>query len=263
MTTVLCAPQWQGSGSSGAPRLMAGARRTAELVAADAWITVPVLDADGEMKAGVRALDVLVENLWLIRQALIGIDDVVVTAGGDCGVDVAPIAAARARYGDRLTVLWIDAHSDLYMPQTLPSGSFHGMVLRTLLGEGPAPLVPTQLLAPEQVILAGVRTGGTAEYEYIENAGLRLYGVEDFEKVLDGLTDPVYVHIDLDVLDPSEFGSTCYPVPDGVTEQQLIDLVSGVDNVIGAAITEHAPSGGNGEAGEAELIRRLGAALHR
>lgn len=263
MTTVLCVPQWQGSGSSGAPRLVAGARRTAELVAADAWVTVPVLDADGEMKAGVRALDVLVENLRLTRKALTGIDDVVVTTGGDCGVDVAPIAAARARYGDRLTVLWIDAHPDLYTPQTLPSGSFHGMVLRTLLGEGPAPLVPEQRLAPEQVILAGVRTGGSAEYEYMEKAGLRRYGVEDLEKVLDGLTGPVYAHIDLDVLDPPEFGSTCYPVPDGVTAHRLIDLVSRLDNVVGAAITEHAPSGGNGEAGEAEVIRRLGAALRR
>jgi arginase len=161
-------------------------------VAADAWVTVPVLDADGEMNAGVRALDVLVENLRLTRKALTGIDDVVVTTGGDCGVDVAPIAAARARYGDRLTVLWIDAHPDLYTPQTLPSGSFHGMVLRTLLGEGPALLVPEQRVAPEQVILAGVRTGGSAEYEYMEKAGLRRYGVEDFEKVLDGLTGPVY-----------------------------------------------------------------------
>lgn len=137
---------------------MAGARRTAELIPADARVTVPVLDADGELKAGVRALDVLVENLRLTRQTLAGIDDLVVTAGGDCGVDLAPIAAARARHGGRLTVLWIDAHPDLYTPQTLPSGSFHGMVLRTLLGEGPAPLVPDQPLVPEQVILAGVRT---------------------------------------------------------------------------------------------------------
>ncbi|WP_291413037.1 arginase family protein [Actinophytocola sp.] len=256
-------PQWQGSGSSGAPRLVAGARRTAELIPADARVTVPVLDADGEMKAGVRALDVLLENLRLTHEALAGIDDVVITAGGDCGVDLAPIAAARKRHGDRLTVLWIDAHPDVYTPQTLPSGSFHGMVLRTLLGDGAAPLVPERPLAPEQVILAGLRTGDATEYEYIERAGLRTRGVEDLDRVLDGLTGPVYVHIDLDVLDPSEFGSTCYPVPDGVPSQRLVDLVSRLDNVVGAAITEHAPSGGPGEVGESEVIRRLGAALGR
>lgn len=36
-----------------------------------------------------------------------------------------------------LTVLWIDAHPDVYSPQTLPSGAFHGMVVRALLGDGP------------------------------------------------------------------------------------------------------------------------------
>lgn len=261
MTTVLCVPQWQGSASSAAPRLAAGARRTAELVPADARVMVPVPDSGGEIDSGVRALDALLENLRLTREALAAIDDVVVTTGGDCGVDLAPVAAARARYGEQLTVLWFDAHPDLYVPQTLPSGAFHGMVLRTLLGDGPAPLVPDQPLAPEQVILAGVRTGDPSEFEYMEKIGLRCHGVEDLESAFDGLTGPVYVHIDLDVLDPAEFGSTCYPVPGGVAPQRLMDLVSQLDNVVGAAITEHAPAGDVGDPGEAEVIRRLGAAL--
>ncbi|MBC6463904.1 hypothetical protein [Actinomadura alba] len=72
MTTVLCVPQWQGSGAEDAPRLVAGARRTAELIPADARVTVPVLEAGGEIDAGVRALDVLVENLRLTQKALTG-----------------------------------------------------------------------------------------------------------------------------------------------------------------------------------------------
>lgn len=79
--------------------------------------------------------------------------------------------------------------------------------------------------------------------------------------MLDGLTGPVYVHIDLDVLDPGAFGSICYPEPDGVPPQRLIDLVSSLDNVVGAAITEHAPSGGPRDAGDAAVIGRLAAAL--
>jgi arginase len=128
MATVLCIPQWQGSSAPNARRLKAGARLTAELVAADARVDVPVLDADGEKVCGVRRLDVLQENLQLTHDALTSIDDVVVTAGGDCGVELGPIAAARARYGDELTVLWIDANPDVSTPETLPSGSFHGMV---------------------------------------------------------------------------------------------------------------------------------------
>lgn len=261
MTTVLCVPQWQGSGLGDSPRLAAGALRSAELVPADARVTVPVLDTGGKPDAGVRGLDVLVENLHRTQQALAAIDDVVVTVGGDCGVDLAPIAAARARYGDRLTVLWIDAHPDLYTPQTLRSGSFHGMVLRTLLGEGPAPLVPDQPLTPGQVIIAGERAGAPPEHEYIERAGIRRHGVDDLERVLDGLTGPVYLHIDLDVLEPTQFHSLGYAEPDGVLPQRLIDLVSRLDNVVGAALTEYMPTGGAADAGDAEVIRRLGAAL--
>lgn len=201
------------------------------------------------------------ENLRRTQKALDDIDDLVITTGGDCGVDLAPIARARARHGDRLTVLWIDAHPDLYTPQTLRSGSFHGMVLRTLLGEGPAPLIPEQPLTPDQVITAGERAGSTAEHEYIEKAGIRRYGVSDLETVLDELTGPVYVHIDLDVLDPAEFGSLGYPEPDGVLPHRLIDLISRLDNVVGAAITEHMPSGDARDAQDAEVIRRLAAAL--
>ncbi|MDT0342082.1 arginase family protein [Streptomyces litchfieldiae] len=261
MTTVLCVPQWQGSASSKAPRLMAGARRAAELVPAQAVVTVPVLENGGEKAAGIRALDVLVENQRLTREALAGIEGRVITVGGDCAVDIAPIAAAHARYGDRLTVLWIDAHPDVYSPVTLPSGAFHGMVVRALLGDGPAGLTPDRPLAPEQVIIAGERAGDASEHEYLAKTGLRRYGVEDLERVLDGLRGPVYVHVDLDVLEPTVFGSTCYPEPDGVRPQRLIDLIDNVDEIVGAAITEHAPSGDAVNDAEAEVIRRLGAAL--
>lgn len=133
MTTVLCVPQWQGSASSRAPRLMAGARRASELVPADTVVTVPVLETSGDKAAGIRAYDVLVENQRLTQKTLDGIDDRVITVGGDCAVDIPPIATAHARYGDALTVLWIDAHPDVYSPHTLPSGAFHGMVVRALL----------------------------------------------------------------------------------------------------------------------------------
>lgn len=242
---------------------MAGARRAAALVPADAVVTVPVLETGGEKVAGVRALDALVENRRLIQEALADIDDRVITVGGDCAVDIAPIAAAHARYGDLLTVLWIDAHPDVYSPQTLPSGAFHGMVVRALLGDGPAGLTPDQPLAPRQVIIGGERAGDVTEHEYLAKTGLRRHGVADLERVLDGLHGPVYVHIDLDVLEPTVFGSTCYPEPDGVRPQRLADLVSQVADIIGAAITEHAPAGDDVDGAEAGVIRRLGTALVR
>jgi arginase len=130
----------------------------------------------------------------------------------------------------------------VYSPQTLPSGAFHGMVVRTLFGDGPVGLTPEQPLAPpHQVIITGERAGIVSEHEYLAKMGLRRHGVNDLERVLEGLRSPVYAHVDLDVLEPTAFGSTCYPLPDGVQPQRLIELISQVDDIVGAAITEHAP----------------------
>jgi arginase len=256
---VLSVPQWQGSSAEHARRLVEGAHRTASLIPVDAVVTAPVLSESGPVEDGVRSLDVLVSNSRRVRETLSTLSDLVITTGGDCGVDLAPITTAHTRHGDDLTVLWIDAHPDVYSPTVIRS--FHGMVVRTLLGDGPRALSPVSPLSPSQIILAGVRTADPTEYEYIAETGLQMYGVEDLAKAFEGLTGPVYVHVDLDVLDPAAFGSTCYPVPDGVTPSDLATLLSTVDNLVGAAITEHAPAGEN--PAEAEVIRELGAALCR
>ncbi len=259
MVTVLSVGQWQGSSAPIAPRLAEGARRCAELVGGDSVVVVPVVEDEGRRADGVKALDVLVENLRLTREALSGIDDLVITVGGDCGVDLGPLASARAQYGDDLQVLWLDAHPDVNSPDTLPSGSFHGMVLRTLLGDGPVALTPEYALRPEQVILGGVRGYEPGEREYVQESGLKLYDVEHLAGVLDELRGPVYVHLDLDVLDPADFTSVSYPEPDGVRADHLIELISQLDNVIGAAITEYAPT--EIDPAEDDILRRLGAAL--
>jgi arginase len=258
MPTVLCIPQWQGSSAPGARRLKAGARRTADLVPANSRVDVPVLGADGEKVHGVLRLRALRENLRLTQEALAGIDGVVVTAGGDCGVELGPIAAARAQYGDDLTVLWIDAHPDVSTPETLPSGSFHGMVLRTLLGEGAVELVPEEPLVPGQVVLTGIREFEALQREYLEAAAIRWHGVEDFEQALEGLVGPVYLHVDLDVLDPSEFRSVGYSSPDGPAVQRVLDMIARVDGIVGASITEHAPLD---DADDTDVVRRIGAAV--
>ncbi|WP_163506233.1 arginase family protein [Fodinicola acaciae] len=261
MTTVLCVPQWQGSAAESARFLKAGAHRTAELMPADEVRVVPVRDDTTDLVDGVRALDVLVDNLRLTRETLATIDDFVITAGGECAVDLAPVEAASRRYGDELTLLWIDANPDCYGPGDLRSGAFHAMIVRTLLGDGPTALTPGRLLRPEQVILAGVREVDDCEREYMVKTGLRAYGVDRLEEAFSQVSGPIYVHVDLDSLDPAEFASVGYRYPGGVSPGQLIELLSRLDNVVGAAITEHAPRGEN--AAEADIIRRLGAALRR
>ena len=62
------------------------------------------------------------------------------------------------------------------------------------------------------------------------------HGVEDFEHALDGLAGLLYVHLDLDVLEPTAFGSVCFPEPAGVLPERLVGLVSRLDGVVGLAL---------------------------
>ena len=183
------------------------------------------------------------------------------TVGGECNADLTPISVAHERYGDDLTLVWIDAHPDVFAPGELKSGSFHAMVVRTLLGEGPAALVPDRPLRVDQVRLAGRRVDTEPELAFLARSGLRWHGVDDAEDVLAGLTGPVYLHVDLDVLDPGEFTSVGYSEPDGMSVNQLVTLVASIEDVVSAAICEYAPSQKPVTA-EEDAIRRIAAAFN-
>ena len=228
---VVEVPQWQGSGAPTARRLVEGARLLAGLVPATQRLRVEAGDVLADTAANVRAA--------LRRTG----GRLTVTAGGDCGVELAPIAEAVRRHGDRLAVVWFDAHGDLNTPGSSASGAFHGMVLRTLLGEGPSELVPDRPLRRAQVVLAGVRALDPAERAYAE--GLPV--VTDAASLLEAVGDAgaVYVHIDLDVLDPDTFASVGTPEPGGLTPQQVIAMVTalaGRFEITGLGVTEYEPA---------------------
>ncbi|MGH3734383.1 MAG: arginase family protein [Micromonosporaceae bacterium] len=109
-------------------------------------------------------------------------------------------------------------------------------------------------------MLAGIRAADPAERDHIDRSGIRHHGVAELEAAFRRLTGPVYVHLDLDVLDPGHFGSISYPEPDGALPEILIQLLGSLDNVVGAGITEYAPSG---KPGDHDVIREIAAALRR
>ncbi|MDN3352828.1 GNAT family N-acetyltransferase [Actinomadura sp. DC4] len=234
---VVEVPQWRGSGAVTAHRLREGARLLAGLVPGTAE-RVEVADAAGDAAFAANAANV---------RAALGRTRgrPVFVAGGDCGVELAPVAAALRRYGDRLAVVWFDAHGDLNTPASSPSGAFHGMVLRTLLGEGPAGLVPDRPLRPGQVVLAGVRALDPAERAYAEAEGLPIVADPDALVAAVGDADAVYVHLDLDVLDPETFASVGTPEPGGLTPGQVIEMVAALADrfeIAGVGVTEYEPA---------------------
>ncbi|MQY06332.1 arginase family protein [Actinomadura macrotermitis] len=245
MPVVLQVPQWQGSSSPDARRLREGAERLAALIPDARYARPDVSDSPGTPDAGVRAADVLAANLRAVRAALAE-SGARVTVGGDCGVELAPVEAALQRHGDRLAVVWFDAHGDLNTPDSSPSGAFHGMVLRTLLGEGPAALAPARTLAPHQVVLAGVRALDPGESAYVERAGIRHLGAAGLAELPDAIdAGAVYVHIDLDVMDPGAFASVGFPEPGGVAPAALAAAVNALAarfEIAGLGVTEYQPA---------------------
>lgn len=240
--TVVEVPQWRSSGSPTAERLHEGARLLAEMIPDAVRTRVAVQDGNSPADLAVTA--------GRVREALT--DGFVVTVGGDCGVDLAPVAEAVRRFGDRLVLLWFDAHGDLNTPASSPSGAFHGMVLRTLTGDGPAGLVPDQAIDPRRVVLAGARDFDAAEVSYIAEAGVRHLTVADLADpsalvaaVTSAGGSAIYLHIDLDVLDPERFASVGTPAPGGLLPEHLLSLVTALAErfeIAGLGITEYEPT---------------------
>ena len=265
---VIEVPQWQGSSSLAARRLIDGARMLSEVLPPGPRLRAQLASSAGTTEGGVRNAGVLAGNLAAVRAVLARAGALTpVVAGGDCGVELAPVEAAIGRFGDRLAVAWLDAHGDLHTPASSPSGAFHGMVLRALLGDGPGTLSPERTLKPGQVVLAGVRALDPAEREFVRRHRIRLVGVDELaaasalaDAVAGAGAEAVYVHVDLDVLDPGEFGAVGFPEPGGLTISRLaavVRVLAGRFAVAGIGITEYQPRGPADRAKLAPLVQAV------
>jgi arginase len=202
-------------------------------------------------------------------KALAGIPGLTITIGGDCGADLASVQHAAAN-NDAMALVWIDAHADLNSPEESPSRAFHGMVLRTLVGDGPQSLVTDGPLPARRVILAGTRALDDGELAFIETAGIPILAPDSLTPesltaalAASGATS-VYLHVDLDVLDPAEFSSIGYPEPFGVTLTSLLAVIGAAKAalpLVGAAVTEFAPASPDAAAEDLGSILRIIGAL--
>ncbi len=141
----------------------------------------------------------------------------------------------------RVGLLWVDAHGDFNTPETTLSGMLGGMPvavsaglalnrLRTLSGVDPA-------LPSRYIVMAGVRDTDPLEQELLDRSEVQVLTVEDLrdrsrlhEQMtrLSELTDVIYVHVDMDVLDPAEVGGHSLTVPGGPSSWELAAVLSQV-----------------------------------
>ncbi len=256
-------PQWQGSPSSRAMRLAEGAAAIREDLPAATTREVAVpLEAGDEQGTGIARFSSLQLVRERLRDTLGELDDVAVVIGGDCGVSSAAVAHAVDRRGD-LALIWFDAHPDLNSAESSPSGAYGGMVLRSILDD--------ELVASGRVMLAGARSWDPGEEAFAAEAGIRSLSVEELggpaalvDAVAETGAQSVYLHIDLDVLDPGELLGLLEPEPFGLSGAGLVAAIKALRarfELAGATIASYAPANAEDAGEDAPTILRVIAAL--
>jgi arginase len=202
-TLRLNIPQWQGGNM---PDYYFGSALLAWLAppASGPVETVPVPEPKpGETLAvenGILGRKALLRQARAAREAIEKHrPDRVVTLGGDCLIDLAPMAYLNTRYGGNLGVLWVDAHPDVLTPTDFAQGN--AQVLGALLGRGDSELVGEvdTPVKPSRVMYAGLDAWMPVEGEVIDELGLRRAEADlladTSSPVLDWIADQGITHL--------------------------------------------------------------------
>ncbi len=135
----------------------------------------------------------------------------------------------------KVGLVWIDAHGDFNTPETTLSGMLGGMPVAISCGLGLERLRKTCGLDPalptRYVTMVAVRDTDPLEQELIDKSQIEHITGEDIKTLspaiskqmerLSGLTDLIYIHVDLDVLEPSEIPGAGLPVAKGPRAKEL------------------------------------------
>jgi arginase len=272
--TFVVVPMWQGSVSSRAMSLADGAVAIAGDLPTSSTVVVEVpVEAGDSLGTAVHRYSAIHHVRERAAEALSRTPDLAITIGGDCGTSLAAVAHASKRTEGDVVVLWLDAHPDLNTPESSPSGGFGGMALRAIAGDGADGLAldADARIAPSRLVLGGIRAIDDEERRFIDEHEVSVLTVEDLSDptVVIGALEAtgasnVFVHVDLDVLDPSALAGLSYPMPFGVDAPTLAALLREVVArfpLAGAGIAGFAPKSPEAAEDDLPTILRLVAAL--
>jgi len=169
--------------------------------------------------------------------------------GGDHSITLALLRAARAVHGEALALVHFDAHCDTWTDHFgEPSG--HGTWVYEAIQEG--------LVSPAHAVQVGIRSSGErAAREYVQDQGGAIYtaralrGLDGagLQPVLQAIRDrigqrPVYLSLDIDVLDPAFAPGTGTPEPGGLSSSQVLTFLEELQPLqwVGMDCVEVAPA---------------------
>jgi arginase len=175
---------------------------------------------------------------------------------GNCNVSIGAVAAL-----DLPAVMWFDAHADFNTPDTTVTGFFDGMSLGAMTGQSWRTLtrtIPGFMPVPEnQVVLIGARDIDDEEADLLRASEVVVLTASTVQRlsILDALapvlralharTQRVFLHIDLDVLDPSEGTVNPFAAPHGLALKHVLAAIRRIGEqftVIGATVSAYDPA---------------------
>lgn len=165
-----------------------------------------------------------------------------IAIGGDHSMSMGTVAGAAR--GERIGLVWVDAHTDFNTPETSPSGNIHGMPVASLVGLGDEQLVNIggvgAKIRPQDIVMIGIRSVDRGERELLRHQGATVYTMKEVDtlgmariagETLEKLrgVDRIHVSFDADSLDPSIAPGVGTPVPGGLSYREahlLMELLS-------------------------------------
>lgn len=159
--------------------------------------------------------------------------------GGDHSIAVGTVAGVSRHYrdaGEKVGLLWMDAHADMNTPESSPSGNVHGMPLACCAGVGPDALTRMLGFAPKveaaNIALVGLRDVDLLERGVVRNTGVRAFTMRDIDErgmraVMDEAiaiaskgTAGIHLSLDMDFVDPAYAPGVGTPVRGGATYRE-------------------------------------------
>ena len=237
-------PQWQGSGFT--DELRFGAETLISFFKDFDTTIIPLSSKELTTINNIKCFEPILEQTQSFRDIIYkNKPGKISTIGGDCGIEIIPISYLNKMYQEDICIIYIDAHADLNTPESSPSKAFHGMPLRTLLGEGNEEFIGLLFskLKPEQICYVGLRDLDEPESKHIMQHDITTIVDCQFEYVQNKIKNfkNVYIHLDLDVLDKSEYEFSMFPTNNGSSVSDVAELIRKIKtnhNVVGFCITE-------------------------